>query len=423
MFSILVLFSAISIYRDTRFTKCLLTSNHTEVYNKLVNFTYGDNYTTFGKMVFASYIYFSTLNESDILAETLNSISNVTSTFKSKNIIFILGESFNKYHSSLYGYNLETNPNLNAEKDNLFIMTDVVSPHNSTAKCLRKLFSFASQDNDLLWAKTPLFPALYKIQGYNVTFVSNQESAKSDSIYNIVNNCLINNSTLPYLYDNTNNLIHQFDTQLLDEYNSIRNGSNAEQPKLVIFHLLGQHIGYDQRYPESETVFTKDDYQHRSDLDEKQKEIVAHYDNATRYNDKVISSIIDIFRNEDAIIIYLSDHSDEVYDYRDHFGRSCESIITKGCAMHQYEVPFMIWVSDKYKENHPDIVEQIGKSVDRPFMTDDIPHLMLDLAGIECEWFEPSRSLINDLYNVNRKRLLEESKQDYDEIVKSSKLN
>ena len=178
-------------------------------------------------------------------------------------------------------------------------------------------------------------------------------------------------------------------------------------------------MGYFERYPESEEIFTKDDYQDRINLNEKQKEIIAHYDNATRYNDKVIASIIDIFRNDDAIIIYLSDHGDEVYDYRDKFGRSHESIITKNRAMCQYEVPFMIWVSDKYKETHPDVVNQIEKSVNRPFMTDDLPHLMLDLAGIECEWYDPSRSLINDQYNMNRKRLLEDSKQDYDEIVEN----
>ena len=86
--------------------------------------------------------------------------------------------------------------------------------------------------------------------------------------------------------------------------------------------------------------------------------------------------------------------------------------------MHQYEVPFIIWVSDKYKEIHPDMIDKIERSVNRPFMTDDLPHLMLEIAGITCEWFEPSRSLINYKYDISRKRLLEDSKQDYDEIVK-----
>ena len=114
----------------------------------------------------------------------------------------------------------------------------------------------------------------------------------------------------------------------------------------------------------------------------------------------------------------LSDHGDEVYDYRDHFGRSHEPVIKKERAMHQYEVPFIIWTSDKYKASHSDIIDKIKKSVNRPFMTDDLPHLMLDIAGINSVWFDPSRSLINDQYNIDRKRLMEDSKQDYDEIIK-----
>ena len=78
----------------------------------------------------------------------------------------------------------------------------------------------------------------------------------------------------------------------------------------------------------------------------------------------------------------------------------------------------MIWMSDKYKENHPDVVKQVEGSLDKPFMIDDLPHLMLDIAGIDCEWFDPTRSLINEKYNVNRKRLLLDTKVDYDEMIK-----
>lgn len=416
--SALMLFGAISIYRDIRFIKSILSYNHTEVLGVLERYTYGTNYTTLGRGILASYTYLSTLDEADILSETLSNISNVTSDFTSRNIVLILGESFNKHHSSLYGYNLETNPNLKEEKDNLYLMSDVISPHNSTAKCLRRLFSFSNQDNNLYWANTPLFPALFKYVGYNVTFFSNQECLSiNHNPWDLINNALISPSTIPYLYDNTNSSIHQFDLDLIAEFKSIFQ-ANSEKPNLVIFHLLGQHVPY-KAYPDSEIVFEKDNYKDRIDLSEDQKQIVADYDNATRYNDKVVSSIIDVFRDEDVIIVYLSDHGDEVYDYRDSFGRSHESIITKQRAMCQYEVPFMIWMSDKYKETHRGLVNQIEESVNRPFMTDDLPHLMLDLAGIECEWYDSSRSLINNQYNMNRKRLLEDSKQDYDEIVEN----
>ena len=423
-FCILLISGTISISRDIRLLYTFYSKHFKDVPGILFNVRYSKNYTTLGNIVYASYFYFSSLNETEILAETLQNIPPIKSDITSQNIILILGESFNKSHSSLYGYSIDTNPKLKKEGDNLFLMNDVVSPSNATASCLRLLFSFSNRENDLYWANTPLFPALYKAAGYNVIFLSNQEcQGHGKDIWDSMNNCLANDLTIPYLYDYINSSVYKHDIDLIKEYESIIPSIENNLPKLVMFHLLGQHTEYKERYPESETVFTKDNYQHRTDLNEKQKEIVAHYDNATLYNDKVVSSIIDTFRDEDAIIIYLSDHGDEVYDYRDKYGRSHESIISKGRAMSQYEVPFMIWVSDKYKETHPDIIKRINDSVDRPFMTDDLPHLMLDLAGIKCDWFEPSRSLINDQYNVNRKRLLEDSKQDYDEIMKSTTLN
>lgn len=201
----------------------------------------------------------------------------------------------------------------------------------------------------------------------------------------------------------------------VDQHTSDRN--------LIIYHLMGQHVGYKQRCPDDERVFTVSDYEHRKDITNVQKEYVAHYDNATLYNDKVVAAILDQFRDREAIVVYLSDHGEEVYDYRDHMGRSHEPIITPERAKYQFEVPFMIWMSDKYKENHPEVVAQVERSVDRPYMIDDLPHLMLDLAGIECEWFDPTRSVINDRFNAKRKRLLLDSKQDYDEIMKGAKHN
>lgn len=417
---IILLFGTISVYRDLRFTRCLFTYPYIEVPSKLLGYAYSTIYTTFGNFVYALYMHHATMNDIELLVNTMHGISDVSSDFTSENIILILGESFNKHHSSLYGYTLPTNSLLEKEINNLYVMTDVVSPHNSTSKCLRKLFSFSSQDNDLYWSDTPLFPALYKSAGYYVAFLSNQESNEgNESIWNSVNNCLVNDLINPYMYDYINSKVYNLDMDLVKECENLITKIDAHQPKFVVFHLIGQHVDYNDRYPKEYCAFTLKDYQYRVDLNEEQKEVVMHYDNATHYNDKVITSIIDAFRNEDAVIIYLSDHGDEIYDYRNHVGRSHEPIITKERAMHQYEVPFMIWVSDKYKENHPDIIGRIDKATNRPFMTDDLPHLMLEFAGINSIWFEPERSLINDKYNTVRKRLLGDSKIDYDEIIKS----
>lgn len=50
-----------------------------------------------------------------------------------------------------------------------------------------------------------------------------------------------------------------------------------------------------------------------------------------------------------------------------------------------FDIPFIVYCTPKYVEEHPDIVNRIEASVDNPFMTDDLPHLLFDLAGIHTK--------------------------------------
>ena len=49
-------------------------------------------------------------------------------------------------------------------------------------------------------------------------------------------------------------------------------------------------------------------------------------------------------------------------------------------------------------------------------MTDDLPHLLLYLAGIHCKDYQETRSLISNSFNAKRKRLIS-GEIDYDSIV------
>ena len=49
-------------------------------------------------------------------------------------------------------------------------------------------------------------------------------------------------------------------------------------------------------------------------------------------------------------------------------------------------------------------------------MTDDLPHLLLYLAGIKCVGYNEERNLISDRFNMGRKRLIN-GKIDYDSVV------
>ena len=97
-------------------------------------------------------------------------------------IVLVLGESFNKYHSSLYGYNLATSPFLFKERDKgqLIVYSDMKSPTNGTSFAMRYVFTLKSCDNDSnLERQCILMPGVFRKSGYNVCYFDNQYTRSS----------------------------------------------------------------------------------------------------------------------------------------------------------------------------------------------------------------------------------------------------
>ena len=133
---------------------------------------------------------------------------------------------------------------------------------------------------------------------------------------------------------------------------------------------MGQHVAYRNRFPAEAGYFTADSIPEystsglRRSRDERR--IVADYDNAVRYNDRVVGEILDRCRTRDAVVVYLSDHGEEVFDYAHRNGRIHDATLSPDCCRHQYEIPFMIWMSDRYRAARPELAAAIARAVDRP---------------------------------------------------------
>ena len=63
-------------------------------------------------------------------------------------------------------------------------------------------------------------------------------------------------------------------------------------------------------------------------------------------------------------------------------------------------------------------VSQIKAAVDRPFLTDDLPQLLLYLAGIDSRWNRPRRNILSPSYTP-KPRLIDGS-TNYDKVVYST---
>ena len=366
----------------------------------------------------------SIYDNKDSAVELRQHISDTKVTASSSyngNIVLIIGESHIKNHSSIYEYNKQTNPLLETLKDNLYAFNDVITVTNTTNTVLKYMLSVSSLDGDKSWDETTFFPAVFKDSGWYVSFWSNQVSSKPgpDSWNAAITSYLNDPVVAAACFSDRNADTYQYDGIMLDSlFSKEWNRSIGIGPKLQIIHLLGQHVAYNQRFPESSQFFTVDDYKEKTDLADSEKQMIADYDNATRYNDEQIFKIIKRYKDEDAIVFYMSDHGEEVFDYRKHFGRTHDMKRFAPTSYHyQIDVPFVVYVSDNYRNNHPEMVKMIENAVNRPFMIDDICHLLFYVGGLNTEWFDPTRCLIHPDFNVNRQRFLENG-DNYDTLSK-----
>ena len=114
--------------------------------------------------------------------------------------------------------------------------------------------------------------------------------------------------------------------------------------------------------------------------------------------------VFDTFRDSNSIVIYFSDHGEEVYDYRKQCGRD-HGEINSMTLRYQYEVPFVIWCSDTYMEKNPDVVNGIRQAVDRPFVNDNLSHMLFNIGGISTTYYKESYDLLSPNYRCEQRRV------------------
>lgn len=344
-------------------------------------------------------------------------------SFRSPDIVLIIGESYNKHHAQLYGYEKPTTPRQlkRKKRDRLVVFSDVVAPWNLTSFVFKNVFSMhvVGQKGD--WCDYPLFPELFRKAGYHVSFITNQFLPKAkEAVYDFSGGFFLNDPTLSKAqFDTRNTKVHRWDDGILKDFDEMmKDGSIGEKAngRLTIFHVMGQHVNYHQRYPKKQRKWYERDYD-RPDLTKKQRDILSHYDNAVLYNDSIVDQIIHRYEDKDAIVLYMPDHGEECYnDGFKHHGRNHSAEITEFLAHQEFDVPFWIWCSRKYAAAHSDIYKEIVKAKDRRMMTDALPHLLLYLAGISCKDYRAEYNILSPEYDEKRPRVIK-GIADYDKVI------
>lgn len=308
------------------------------------------------------------------------------------NIALVIGESFIRSHSSLYGYALPTNPLLEKELQagRLVLFTDMATPANLTTEVMRNVLNLNDVSSGEPWYQSIYFPALIKRAGWNVYHFDNQTVGRgSDSG---ISRLFYSDFNLQYTLDGVSDTVFAFDAPYA-RYAADRVANRKPGKSMVIYHLLGQHFPASERY-EGEPHFSAADIS-VAGLDDSKKQLVAHYDNATLYNDAVVAGIIDSWRDSPTLLFYFSDHGEDLPDLGPVGGRVSSNPDDPAWLERQFHIPFMVWISDSFEERYPCLAEKIRRAADRPAMLDKLGYMILGLTGARTPYYKAERDVLD----------------------------
>lgn len=350
-------------------------------------------------------------------------------SFRVPEIVLVIGESYNKHHSQLYGYDKPTTPRemAMAADSSLVVFTDVVASWNLTSFVFKHMLSLWAVGEEGEWCDEPLFPEVFRKAGYQVDFLTNQFQPKAkDAVYDFSGGFFLNDPDFSKRqFDTRNSRTYRYDETLLKAYDALNQRDKSRdsletskiQGRLTILHLMGSHVDYRARYPKQRQYFSPSMYQ-RPELTDKQRRILSEYDNSLRYNDSILWAVTQRFADKDAVVIYVPDHAEEIFDGKPYiYGRMHGANIDYRLARNEMEIPFWIWGSPRYIERHPYGWKAIQAAKDRPLMTDVLPHLLLYLGGISTPLYHPEMNVITPEYNTRRPRIMK-GVTDYNKLKK-----
>lgn len=337
----------------------------------------------------------------------------ITHSADSINVIYVIGESHSKSRSSIYGYSRKTTPRIESlvGEGSAIALSDVISHHCYTMHTYPELLSVHCVDDTLPWHEYPLLPAVFKKAGYHVAYYSNQSLINSKK-FDFTHQFFFGRAGIcQKSFDENNDSLYEYDIDFINSLHPTLSSKN-----FIIYHLMGQHANYSQRFPESYAIYGADDYSDLSQLSQDKLQMMADFDNAILYNDLVIYTIIQKYKDTPSILFYMPDHAEECYDFRDSYGRAVQSY-NLDAVKFASEVPAYIWVSEKYRQRYPDRLKKFCQTSNRPIYNSDIVHTILDASDIESPSFDLRYSLLRD--SIARPHRMIYSTIDYDAVKDS----
>ena len=329
---------------------------------------------------------------------------------KPHNVVVIIGESLRRLDMHCYGYPLENTPHLDSlvRSGSLTLYDDVVCPQPNTITSLRRVLTIRGEDEQAPWDATTTLPIAFSSAGYKTYWCSNQEMA-GDWIEEVSLIASTADSSY-YTEGSTSSSFHwkagrvKYDELLLPHLTDYRQTTSPSGHLLVMTHLMGNHADFTDRYPHDRFGrFTAEDLQRlEPHLSSGEAQNSAEYMNSILYNDYIVSEIIKYYSHSSSIVIYLSDHGLARYDNPEAPHQAAHSVSERSL-----QIPFMVYMSDQFVAENPDVLLAVQRARYKPFMTDLFTSSLMGLMGIQSNYTIPRLQLWSLQYDATRPRRIQ----------------
>lgn len=304
--------------------------------------------------------------------------------------VMVVGETSRALNWQLYGYERETNPLL-SRQPGIVAFSKVLTESNTTHKSVPMLMSDITAYNfDSIYHQKGIITA-FKEAGYQTAFFSNQRYNHS-----FIDFFGKEADTFDFIKeDSLDSAYNPSDDELLALV--AKELSKGNQKQFIVLHTYGSHFNYRERYP-SEDAFFLPDYPVEAEVKYRDN-LVNAYDNTIRYTDSFLSRLIHMLEEQhvDAAMLYTSDHGEDIFDDSRHLFLHASPVP----SYYQLHVPFLIWMSDTYREAYPEHWQTVTGNKDKDVSSScSFFPTMLELGGVQTSYRNDSSSVVSPLYTM-----------------------
>jgi len=301
--------------------------------------------------------------------------------------VIVIGESAARAHLSLYGYQRDTTPELEKNRDELVVFRNVISAMPVTNYSLYYMLTFKTLA-DQMHPRATIMSVLDRA-GYHIDAYSTQENFGENSVSALFT------PWHPKYHEN------EYDGCLIDDVRDAL--ANRNGPTLIILHIMGSHITYRNRYPESFNHFAEEKPEFPGqEISPIFLENINTYDNSIRYTDHVLGNIIEQLKEAGGrnLLFYFSDHGENVetsflQNYRDAEKRD------------SYEVPFLFWFSPEYRAAYPERFAAAEAAADKPIQLDRAAEGILSVLGVSSQSYPASEDFLSPEFAFKPRYMME----------------